>query len=95
MRYFFNHIKNKANCLLGTLTFLKENPDVMESNFEMRARFIAKYINVLGGSKENAYMDRDYFKQKLSDVKKAILNVHTRRQNNSIDVYHILAENGF
>jgi hypothetical protein len=84
-------------CLLGTLTFLKENTDVMETNFEMRGRFIAKYINTLGGSKENAYMSRDYFKEKLEKVKYAILNVprRTKSENDSIDLYHILAENGF
>lgn len=64
--------------LLGILEFLKENPEIMESSFENRGRFIAKHINLLGGTKQLSYMNRNYIKTELYKIKPAILEVTTR-----------------
>ena len=61
--------------MIGVLEFLLENPIVTESAFDARGQFISRYFNMLGGIKPLAYMDKDYFKQKLLEIMPAILNV--------------------
>lgn len=63
--------------MLGVLEFLSENPVVMEKAFDARGQFISRYFNMLGGVKPLAYMDKEYFKQKLTEILPAILNVNS------------------
>lgn len=76
--------------LLGILEFLKENPDVLENNFENRGLFIAKYFNNLGGSKQLSYLKRDFFKQELINIKNIILSITDRGDVQNRDVVAIL-----
>lgn len=76
--------------LLGILEFLKENPDVLNNNFENRGRFIAKYFNGLGGSKQLSYLKRDFFKEELYKVKDVILAITDRDDVQNRDVTAIL-----
>ena len=78
--------------LLGMLEFLKENPDIMDSAFENRSRFIAKYVNIIGGTKQLSYLDRNYLKTELAKVKPAILRVTTRDDIQNKDVSDLLLE---
>ena len=78
--------------LLGILEFLNENQDVMDNAFENRGRFIAKYVNILGGSKQLSYLDRNYLKNELMKIKPAILKVMTRDDVQNKSVAEILGE---
>jgi hypothetical protein len=76
--------------LLGILEFLKENPDVLNNNFENRGRFIAKYFNGLGGYKQLSYLKRDYFKNELYKIKDIILKITDRDDIQNRDISSIL-----
>ncbi len=76
--------------LLGILEFLKENPDVLNNNFENRGRFIAKYFNALGGSKQLSYLKRDFFKEELYKIKDIILKITDRDDVQNRDITDIL-----
>jgi len=78
--------------LLGMLEFLLENPEIMDTAFENRSRFIAKYVNIIGGSKQLSYLDRSYLKAELYKVKPAILMVMTRDDVQNKSVADILEE---
>lgn len=78
--------------LLGILEFLKENPDVMDNAFENRGRFIAKYVNIIGGAKQLSYLDRNYLKEELTKVKPAIMRVLTRDDIQNKDVSDLIQE---
>ena len=52
-----------------------ENPDVMENAFDARGQFISRYFNMLGGIKPLAYMEKEYFKKVLTDIKPSLLNI--------------------
>lgn len=59
----------------GVLEFLLENPDVIENAFDARGQFISRYFNMLGGIKPLAYMEKEYFKKVLTDIKPSLLNI--------------------
>lgn len=78
--------------LLGMLEFLLENPEVMSTAFENRSRFMAKYVNLIGGSKQLSYLDRNYLKAELEKVKPTILRVLTRDDVQNKNVADILED---
>ena len=80
--------------LLGILEFLKENSDILETSFENRSRFIAKYVNLLGGVKQLSYLKRDYLKAELQKIKPVILKIKTRDDVQNKTVAEILEDKG-
>ena len=66
------------NATRGILSFLVDNPEIVNQNFENRALFIAKYFNQLGGIKELASLDKDYFYNECVRIKPRILAVKLR-----------------
>ncbi len=62
----------------GILSFLYDNPDVIQSSFENRAQFIAKYFNQLGGVKSLSALDRDFFYNECVRIKPRILAIKAR-----------------
>lgn len=78
--------------LLGVLEFLKENPEVIDNSFENRGRFIAKYINLIGGSKQLSYMGRDYLKTELNKIKPIILQISSRSDVQNKNISEILSQ---
>lgn len=52
----------------GILGFIKKRPELFETKFEDKTRFITKYINLIGGTKPVSYMKRNYFEQSLEAV---------------------------
>lgn len=60
--------------VIGILKFIQDYQAVMDEYFEGRVIFITKYFNNLGGTKQLAYLDRDFFYNELvahlDDIKK-------------------------
>jgi hypothetical protein len=54
--------------MIGILEFIKDNYELFENKFEARGRYVAKYLNQLGGIKPIAYYDRNFFKSALSEI---------------------------
>lgn len=63
---------------IGILSFLKDNPEITEQNFDNRGRFIVQYFNRLGAVKQLAYLDSNYFYSKCDSLKSNILSIHSR-----------------
>lgn len=72
--------------MIGILSFLHENPDVMEKS-EPRCLFITKYFNRLGASKQLTYMDRTFFYNTLLRLKEKIMLIDTREETNEDYLY--------
>lgn len=54
--------------VIGILEFIEENGNLFKNNFQEKARFVTKYLNVVGGVKPLAYYDRQFFKAELEKV---------------------------
>ena len=55
--------------MIGVLEFLIDNPDITQNAFDARGQYISRYFNLLGGTKQLSYMNKDYFKKKLIEIK--------------------------
>ena len=55
--------------MIGVLEFLIDNAEIMQSAFDARGQYISRYFNLLGGAKQLSFMDKDYFKKKLIEIK--------------------------
>jgi len=55
--------------MIGVLEFLIDNPDITHNAFDAKGQYISRYFNLLGGTKQLSFMDKDYFKKKLIDIK--------------------------
>lgn len=74
------------NSLHGILEFLKDNPDVMEEREEARYKAIAKYINLLGSTRQISVMSKEEIKDELEKIKDKILSaVIEKGKKNNID----------
>ena len=54
--------------VLGILEFIQENEQLFKSHFEGKTRYITKHLNLIGGVKPIAYLDRTFFKTELQKV---------------------------
>lgn len=62
----------------GILKFLVDNPDIVNHNFENRCQFITKYFNQLGGIKQLASCDENFFYKECESLRPRILAVKSR-----------------
>lgn len=74
--------------MIGILSFLKDNSDITNVNFEVRGRFLTKYFNRLGAVKQLAYMKRDYFYNVCSKMKDKILSVTKKEHINNEELFN-------
>lgn len=74
--------------MIGILSFLKDNPDITNSNLEVRGRFITKYFNRLGAVKQLAYMKREYFYDVCKAMKDKILSVTKKENINNEELFN-------
>ena len=51
--------------MIGILEFLKEHPDLLVDGMNMRAQYIRKLFNFIGGTKRLEFLNRDFFKNEL------------------------------
>lgn len=59
----------------GILEYLLDNPEVMDNAFAARGQYISRYFNMIGGTKELAFMDKDYFKKVLEHIKPSLMSI--------------------
>ena len=74
--------------MIGILSFLKDNPEVMNAAFEVRGRFISKYFNRLGAVKQLAYMKRDFFYDICVTMKDKIISITQKEQLGDESLYN-------
>jgi hypothetical protein len=58
--------------VLGILDYILLNPNLFETRFQQKSRFLTKYLNQIGGTKPLTYFDRTFFKEKLESVENKI-----------------------
>jgi len=61
--------------VIGILQFIKDNDEIFQSKFEKKTRYITKYLNLVGGTINLAYFDRNFFINELEKVKDKIKNI--------------------
>lgn len=74
--------------MIGVLEFLIENPDITQNAFDARGQYISRYFNLLGGTKQLSFMDKDYFKKKLIEIKPKLEQIKSIQdvQNKAIEI---------
>lgn len=76
----------------GILEFLVDNPEIVNQNFENRCLFITKYFNQLGGTKQLASLDKEYFYKECERIKPRILIVKSREDVQNRNAMSIVNE---
>lgn len=51
--------------MIGILEFLKEHQELLVDGMNMRAQYIRKLFNFIGGTKRLEFLSRDFFKAEL------------------------------
>lgn len=74
--------------MIGVLTFLLDNPEIIQTSFDPRGQYISRYFNLLGGSKMLSVLTRDFFYNKLKELKPSLLRINSIKdvQNKSINL---------
>ena len=73
--------------MIGILEFLKEHQELLVDGMNMRAQYIRKLFNFIGGTKRLEFMDRDFFKHELEKRYDILSSKFTREEiqnNNSL-----------
>lgn len=76
--------------MIGILSFLKDNPEILNNALEYRGQFITKYFNRVGAVKQLAFLKRDYFYSKCVVLKDKILSITSRNQLSDESLYNDL-----
>lgn len=59
---------------IAILEFIRDNREgILKNDFQDKVRYLMKLLNLLGGSKQLAYMDKDYFTNFLNSRKEDIV----------------------
>ena len=71
--------------MMGVLEFLNEHQELFVDGMNMRAQYIRKLFNFIGGTKRLEFMPKDYFKEELEKRLDIISRKFTREeiQNNN------------
>ncbi len=64
--------------IIGILEFIKNNDELFRNYFEDKTRFVTRYLNLIGGTVNLAYVDRTFFIGKLNRVKEKIKQIGSR-----------------
>ena len=74
--------------MLGVLEFLIVNPEIMQTAFDARGQYISRYFNMLGGTKQLSFMDKNYFMRKLDEIKPKLEQITSIKdvQNKAITI---------
>ena len=76
--------------MIGVLSFLFDNPVIINNALDERGRYISKYFNRLGAVKQLAFLNRDFFYTKCEHLKSRILSVKSRQQIADESLYNDL-----
>ncbi len=90
MFYGASQLFRHREATLGILSFLKDNPEVFSSSSETRGEFITKYFNQLGGVKQLASLDRNFFYSECERIKPKVLDITARGHVQNVDVYQTI-----
>lgn len=63
---------------LGIFEFLAENPDVSSVALGARGKYITQYFNTIGGTRQLAFYNRDFFKNELQKIKLELLKIKSK-----------------
>ena len=76
--YFANSqlIRHKA-AAIGILRFLMEDEELCSTFFRQRFRYIIKYFNKLGGTRQLVSLDRDFFYYELKKIRPLIMAIQS------------------
>lgn len=66
------------NALKGILEYLLIHPEVVDNHFENRIRFICKYFNMLGATKQLSFLSKEYFMMELERLHPVVLSIRDR-----------------
>lgn len=66
------------NVLHGILEHLLANSEIMQSNVENRIRFICKYFNMLGASKQLSSLPKSFFVEEMERLHPTIISIRER-----------------
>ena len=71
--------------MIGILEFLKEHPELLVDGMNMRAQYIRKLFNMIGGTKRLEFLNREFFKAELIKRYDVLSRKFTREeiQNNN------------
>lgn len=71
--------------MMGVLEFLQEHPDLLVDGMNMRAQYIRKLFNFIGGTKRLEFLPKEYFKSELEKRIDIVSRKFTREeiQNNN------------
>lgn len=71
--------------MMGVLEFLQEHPDLLVDGMNMRAQYIRKLFNFIGGTKRLEFLPKEYFKSELEKRLDIVSRKFTREeiQNNN------------
>ena len=62
---------------IAILEFLRDNREgILKNDFQDKVRYLMKALNLLGGSEQLAYMDKDFFVNYLEGKKDDIITTH-------------------
>ena len=83
MRFGELSLVRSKESMTGVLEFLKENPEITAEHFDARGQFISRYFNILGGTQQLSFLNREQYKEKLYRIKDRILEI-----NSVEDIHH-------
>lgn len=71
--------------MMGVLEFLQEHPDLLVDGMNMRAQYIRKLFNFIGGTKRLEFLPKEFFKSELEKRLDIVSRKFTREeiQNNN------------
>ena len=75
----------RREAMIGILEFLKEHPELLVDGMNMRAQYIRKLFNMIGGTKRLEFLNREFFKAELIKRYDVLSRKFTREeiQNNN------------
>ena len=76
--YFVNYpLFRHKEAAIGILKFLMEDYELCASFFRQRVRYITKYFNKLGGTRQLVSLDRDFFYYELKKIRPLIMAIQS------------------
>ena len=84
--YFANYpLFRHKEAAIGILRFLMEDEELCSAFFRQRTRYISKYFNKLGGTRQLVSLDREFFYTELKKIRPQIMAIQSEEDlKNSI-----------
>lgn len=77
-KYFVNNqIFRHKDASIGILRFLMEDEELCSAFFRQKVRYIIKYFNKLGGTRQLVSLDKEFFYQELKKIRPLIMAIQS------------------